>query len=705
MWLRHLIICVKVVSMSIFTQAIATEDITETIVSTTTTSGDFVSYSPEFFDRFSPQTALDMVRQIPGFQLQENEDGRRGFAGGEGNLLINDRRPSAKADLPSSILARIPAANVERIELIRGQVRGIDLRGQSSMVNIIMHDDNPAIVKWETAVVIPYRHGPVKPILNVALSDKWRETQYNTGLSYTSDSYGRSGLDQVFNSSGGLVESRYDGRENRVRTLKANLNTISSLEDGTIIKFNTVLAHEKRTQLLVSDRRPEVLNNEPRIEAFDDNSDKPSIEVGLDAERGLVNNLTGKVILLYSLADEGTYRTQRVLEDYNQISLRVADGSGLATEFITRMEFDWTGFAHHSLNANLERAYNSLDGTLISTLDAGSGPLGVIVPGANSFVKEIRWDFLLQDIWSLGQFELTFGLGAEASTISQTGDAEQERDFFFLKPQMILMWTPEQGRQVRMRIAREVAQLNLADFISATLFEDDDLALGNPDIQPDTTWVSEISHERRLGSNTVIRLRAFHHWITNVLDLLPITPTFEVPGNIGDGRRWGVELEATLPLEWMRLTGAKLNIKTRWQDSTVIDPVTGKNRMLSGQAGDFPIRYDVENRYALSVDYRQDFENANVAWGWNMVTRSKRPLYKVNELQIYNEAVNMNAFIETTRWFGVKVQLNAENILNAPGTRDRTVFVGRRDISPMQFRELRSRNRDQSLILSVSGLF
>ena len=60
-----------------------------------------------------------MVQQIPGFQLDDG-GGLRGFGSAAGNILINDSRPSAKQDLLSAILARIPASYVERINLIRG---------------------------------------------------------------------------------------------------------------------------------------------------------------------------------------------------------------------------------------------------------------------------------------------------------------------------------------------------------------------------------------------------------------------------------------------------------------------------------------------------------------------------------------------------------------------------------------------------------
>ena len=71
-------------------------------------SVETVEYSASFFSRYQPNTALDMVRQVPGFELDDG-GGARGMATSGGNLLINGRRPSAKQDLPSSVLARIPA--------------------------------------------------------------------------------------------------------------------------------------------------------------------------------------------------------------------------------------------------------------------------------------------------------------------------------------------------------------------------------------------------------------------------------------------------------------------------------------------------------------------------------------------------------------------------------------------------------------------
>jgi hypothetical protein len=270
----------------------------------------------------------------------------------------------------------------------------------------------------------------------------------------------------------------------------------------------------------------------------------------------------------------------------------------------------------------------------------------------------------------------------------------------------VLTYTPAQGRQMQLLLEREVAQLDFTDFVSATVFLDDNIALGNPNLRPDSTWIAEASHERRYGEIGVVKLTLFHHWIADVQDVLPLAPTLDVPGNIGDGRRWGALLETTLPLDWSGLAGARVDFKGRLQDSTVTDPVTGMKRVLSGEGGNGgDVRFLNENRYAFDIDYRQDFEAARVSWGWGLIERAVRTRYRANELDVFNERFDLTAFVETTRWFGVNIRLDGENLLNNRLTRDRTVYTGSRSLSPVQRRELRNASIGTRLILTISGTF
>jgi outer membrane receptor protein involved in Fe transport len=362
------------------------------------------------------------------------------------------------------------------------------------------------------------------------------------------------------------------------------------------------------------------------------------------------------------------------------------------------------------VRANFEVAYNKLDNTLFQTEDTGAGPVEIDIPGANTKVEEIRGDFMFQDTWSLGAYEIDLGLGGEISEISQSGDAEQTRDFFFLKPLALLSYSPNQRSQTRVRVLREIAQLNFNDFVSSAVFEDDDLALGNPDLRPETTWISELSQEFRFGAEGegVVTLTAFHHWISDVQDLLPIEQSdeFEVPGNIGSGRRWGLEFESAIPLSNLGVAGGRLDLQIRWQDSSVTDPVTGENRVLSSNAGfpkPLPFRDELETTYIAK--FRQDFRESRISWGIEGRTRSDRPRFKVNELEVINEGVEVNAFIETSRYWDLKIRFEGQDILDFNQSRDRTIFTGLRDLTPVERIIMRDRFDGARIFLSVSGNF
>ncbi len=665
-----------------------------------------VAYPAGFFDRYSPNTALDMVRQLPGFQLDDGDD-QRGFGGAAGNLLINDRYPSAKQDTPSKILARIPASQVERIELIRGQVRKIDLLGRPVVANLILAEDTGAASQWSLEVRKNFILSPLAPNGSISVSDRWRGIAYNVGLDARRASYGDPGVEDLVDGAGVLLERRIE--ENVATGFNADAYlTLAGNLGATALRLNTTIGREHRRELLNVTNRPQAPNALPDRDFFITGRSNKTFEFGIDAERRLADDLAGKAILLYVHFDQAPVSFQESFDTNDDLTLmREATTDAELTESILRFEFAWTRWANHVVQFNIEGAKNVLDNALVQVVDTGSGPEEIDVPGANSRVEETRADILLNDTWTFGNVKLDYGIGAETSTIAQTGDADQERRFTFLKPRIALIHTPSPDRQTRLSVAREVSQLDFNDFVSATVFQDDDLALGNPNLRPETTWIAELGREWRFGELGVVKVTGFHHWISDVEDLLPLSAEFEAPGNIGDGRRWGVRVETTLPLARIGLRGARVDIKARWQDSTVTDPVTGRERVLSGEriAGSGNIQFLNENRYALLVDFRQDFDAARVSWGWDFGIRGERPLFKVNELDIFNDGRLLNAFIETTRWLGLKFRLSANNILDIVESRDRTLYIGERGLSPVDVRELRSLQNGRRLLLAVSGTF
>lgn len=167
-----------------------------------------------------------------------------------------------------------------------------------------------------------------------------------------------------------------------------------------------------------------------------------------------------------------------------------------------------------------------------------------------------------------------------------------------------------------------------------------------------------------------------------------------MPGNIGDGRRWGLTAEGTVPLNAIGIRRARLDLEARWEGSSVTDPVTGTDRRFSGQS-----------RYALEGELRHDLVDAGWAWGIETEYIDRSVRFELDELDIDDRGVDVETFVETTRYFGVKMQLVVQNLLDRKFLRDRTVFDGPRGSSPVDFREARELRRGRSVLLSVSGAF
>ncbi|MGK0297673.1 MAG: hypothetical protein ACI9XC_001289 [Gammaproteobacteria bacterium] len=683
-------------------QQIVNQD--STISSGNISEDGVVTFSAEFLQRYQPNTALDMVNRIPGFTL-DNGGNQRGFGGAAGNVLINDRRPSTKQDQPAAILGRISADLVERIELIRVKVRDIDLLGQTVVVNVILRDEAPAAVRWDAYIRYNFDYGTT-PYGAISLSDRWGEVEYNVGVDYRNTQYGDPGVIQRFDPEGTLIEIRDDAHRAKGYDVNGYFNA-STWMGKNFVQLNSRASNMPRNLLTTSTRISQLPGGETRQQIFDTTRDANILELGIDIERVLKSNLLGKTIFLYSRVGRDPSSSQ---QDFNptgeQTRLQFEEEGSVRTELISRLELDWAALPKHAIQVDLEHALNIHDNNLIFTDDTGTGPVVIDVPGGNTRVEEVRWNVLAQDTWTLAKFDLEYGINFERSTISQTGDANQKRSFNYIKPRMVLTYSPTQGRQTRLRFEREVSQLNFDDFVTATVFEDNNVTVGNKDLRPDRTWVAEVSHERRYGDIGVIKLTAFHHWITDVLDLLPLTSTFETTGNIGNGRRWGVILETTVPLDRFGLSGAQIDFKVRGQDSIVIDPVTGRNRKLTALGGyTQDILFFDENDYAFAINYRQDFEATRVSWGWGLAERAQRPVFKADELDIFNDGYNLTGFIETTRWFGLKLSIEGVNLLNNIQTRDRTIFVAERDLSPVLLLERRDGNNGAGVFFRVSGSY
>src|SRR4051812_46943503 len=155
-------------------------------------------YDLAFFTQYAPRTAYDIVQRIPGFTLDLGNNQAatgvdvRGFAGTAGNIVINGARPSTKSETLDTMLQRIPASRVTRVEVGPGDLYGADYSSKTQVANLILKEGGGTAgnvtvtaTHWWQGKIVPtasatlsFSRGP--STFNVA-ADMRRTDQYEEG--------------------------------------------------------------------------------------------------------------------------------------------------------------------------------------------------------------------------------------------------------------------------------------------------------------------------------------------------------------------------------------------------------------------------------------------------------------------------------------------------------------------------------------------
>jgi len=684
---------------------VATQTAT-TPATSTLEGGDRLSYEPSFFAQFNPQNALDMVNQTPGFSLDGGDD-RRGFSGAVGNLLIDGLRPSTKSQSLDSILQRIPATQVVRIEVLRGAEVAGDASGAAVLLNVVRV---PAAGSglWRIGAEAARDIGPQG---EVSYSGRNGQFEYGVGVNYYSQFRMQPGRRHNYNNVGAITSTADTPSPRDFREGFLTGNVAFPLFDGRL-SANAQLERDRFHAInafYFLDPSQAPLRDE--IGNFTEHND--GYEVGLNWDReagpwsigliGLVNRNTYDSFETFAVIAPSGAVTSRTTQD------RVSEtGETILRGTLARSLGD------HRFEVGLEGAFNSLDQTIAFTRDTGGGPTPLFLPNANVLVEEERADAFAVHTWRPNdQWSVETRLAGEQSTLTFTGDDDQTVELAFFKPSVQVSRNFEGGNQVRFRLYRDVDQLDFGDFVSAAGISDNLINGGNTDLRPETSWRAEAAADLRLPGNTAFNVTVTRQWIKDVADVLklesdngtPANPAddffFDAPGNIGDGDAWHIETQLTLPMAWL-LPGARLTLSTSSWLTEVRDPVTGQPRHFSG-----------DNDFHYEGEFRQDINSWKVAWGLFFNKSSENQTWRFNEIDTYEEGPWVDAFVETTVIEGIRIRLTAANILDGEIRRQRRFFgdgvAGTPDDRTMPFLRLDERQRefdyDPWFIIRVSGSF
>jgi len=647
-------------------------------------------FTPADFAQFAPRTALDMLNRVPGFSIKE-EDSDRGLGQASGNVVINGQRLSGKSNDVVTELSRIPAANVERIEIVDGAT--LDIPGLSGQVaNVIVKSGG---ISGQWAYRPEFRSYYTDPLLTrfeVSVSGTTGPVQYTLGLDNRGNRSGAGGPTWIFNPDRSLREERdeqWRGNVERPRfsgrfvfdapgDAKANLNLsygrllFDYLETGT--RTTTVGARNRRV-------------------TEDQHGD--NYEIGGDYELGLGG---GRLKLI------GVGRGNRYPDEVTVVT-SFLDGSpsvgdrftqvGTEREMIGRAEYRWKSLGGE-FQISGETAFNSLDNTSrLFSMAAGGAFEEVPLPGGTAKVEEDRYEV----IGSYGRaltktLTMKLSAGGEYSQLAQVGAGGTTRQFQRPKGELSAAWKATPLTDINIKLARRVGQLNFFDFLASADVQNDVEKSANPDLVPEQSWDLEVEGVRNLGTLGSTTLRLYGRKIDDIIDYVPIGANGESPGNLDQATLYGILSRSTFNLDRVGWKGARLDLELQWQDSSVKDPLTGQTRPISNSTQE-----------AASLSLRHDIAKTDWAWGTDYSYYLAAKNYRLTEEgRLWEGPIWGDVYIEHKNVRGLTVRAGVYNLVAADSMWDRTVHAGRRTDS-VAFIEHRDRQIGPIFSFQVRGKF
>lgn len=644
------------------------------------------------FARFSPRTAYDMIVQIPSFTLR-GADGERGLGQASENVLINGQRIANKSGGAIDELTRIRASDVERIELTDAATLGIaGLSGQ--VANVVVKSKRAGgQFEWNPAVRPHY----AKPNLfggSISYSDSLGKLDYTLSVKDEAGRGGFGGPVLIGNPDGTLRE-----RQDQVFHSEWDMVTVQ-----TKLSWQGPGKAQTNLTLGYSPYWGPFHITERRIRADGDNRSRliESTNSGYtaDVSGDMTIPLGGgklKLIGLHHYDHEPIITTQTTRFDSGapDSGFRFISDSFI-TETVGRAEYSWRS-GKTDWQLSLERAYNARDqrGSLFE-LDAGGEFQPVPLPGGSGKVTETRYEAIGSLSRPLsGKLDLQVAMGGEVSTLRRVDGDLPPRHFFRPKGSVTLGWRPSPKWDVSLKLNRRVGQISFGDFLAQPNLQLDREQSGNPDLVPPQSWELEAEAGRSLGAWGKARLKVYGHAITDLVDIIPIGTDGQAVGNLPHATRLGAELTGTLQLDPIGWKGAKIDIEIEREHTRVRDPLTGVMRPFGGA-----------ELFEIEVALRHDIPRSNLAWGVNASHQARATDVYLDELYYNNEGpVFANAFIEHKNLFGLTVRATVINLLNARHIVDRTVYTGRRNVSPVDFRQSADQLIGPIFRLSVKGTF
>lgn len=663
-----------------------------------------LTYGQDYFQRFEPPTAGDMVKRVPSATfvsdvLEYDAVQLRGLAPAYTQVLVNGKKVPGGADDRSFWLDRIPAEMVERVEVLRSASANRSGDAVAGALNIVLRDAYTFDGSYIRAGVSRYEDGKLKPTVGLVSSGEALGGRILVSLN-VQDRYNpkRKRSDRYAQPGGDLTsfEDQSDTRSGRDHS--GTLSYTADLGSGRL-KLDGFVVRTDRRQQEVS-----------RETEFDDGdtvvSDVPGLTlvkqtnwgIGGEYRFGMADGTT-TLSLEHARFKDDSVESE---ESFSYVNGTWDASEGEKTRFDSHDRESGLKLAHRRDVASAEMEFglelrhkNRLTRyTEFAWEGAAEGdPVAYQEDGViASTIREKRVDPYLMFSGRRGALDWEAGLRHETTKVTVESDSgTTPRTYRTALPSLHLKYGLDDASRVTVSLARTVRRPAFNEMIPERLdgeYGDNDY-IGNPQLRPEVADGLDLGFERRLGQRGVAGINFFYRKVRHLIELantgqpseaavedwedelqaymddngvdraaaeaaVPFDPDsfLFTSRNVGSGRVWGIEVDLATPLTALGLPETGVFFNCTWLDSSVQD-FMGKRR------------FNNQARSLYNVGFIQNLPVWQGSFGASYRKQGTARSRVLGEEVTTTYGGDLEMFVEKRIGKSFSLRLSAANLLNA----------------------------------------
>jgi outer membrane receptor protein involved in Fe transport len=671
-----------------------------------------LSYDLEYFQRFEPLTAGDMLKRVPSVafvsDVLEYDGARlRGLDPGYTQVLINGKKvPGAGADR-SFFVDRIPAEMVERIEIVRSTSANRSGDAVAGAINIVLRNAYEFDGGYSRLGGLYFDDGKVKPTYGAVTSGEFAGGRVLAGFNVQGRYNPKQKRSDRYEEPSGDYVDREDQSDIRNGTdYSANASYSRPLGDGQLrLDAMYVMTDrdedEKSTEYVdaTGTALSQLASYNEQFVAIDQHNAALGIGYAFDMAGG-----ESEIDLDYALFDDGRFDTEeeiRYRAGQNPPRFRDYQGTrvltdGEDTELSLKLSHERVvGAAEMEFGVDFgDKDRNSTLSTAEVEADGAGLPLPAYVEFEHerSRIGERRVDPYLMFSGDTGSFDWEAGIRYERTDAEVRSAGERhDSQYSAVLPSAHLRWNLSDQDRLSFSLGRTLRRPNFNQLLPVLLegeFGDNDF-IGNPLLEPETANGVDIGFERRLGLQGIVGINVFYRDVQNLIEVVntgeasdeavgdyedeveeflddhpgagpatPGYPSFDPDSfvysvaNVGDGSVYGVEFDLSTPLSAFGLDDTGVFLNYSWLDSRVDDALGER-------------RFNDQAKSVLNVGFIQDLVSWDAAFGASYRHQGDAFSRVLAEEVATQYGADLEVFVEKRFGKQMALRLTGSNLLNA----------------------------------------